>query len=200
VSSDKILPLLSQQAIQQRLFLLGCNPVDPHGFGVLKVLKLALKGSRYDSLCCLRKLLAAAGDSWPFSNACRFSLQASISSGVWGASRALRRLCASLFEQLRFFGSLLKTSVQNPFIGSLLNPSLHVATFLSYSFEPLSYSRDGNGVDESHLDGCSPAWGGIKLPRPEVVSPVLRDASWETIANSFSRASRMAISATLRAS
>jgi hypothetical protein len=43
VSSDKILPLFSEQAIQQRLFLLGRDPIDPHRFGVLKVLKLALK-------------------------------------------------------------------------------------------------------------------------------------------------------------
>ena len=43
MSSDKILPLLSQQAIQQWLFLLGCNPANPHRFGVLKVLKLARK-------------------------------------------------------------------------------------------------------------------------------------------------------------
>jgi len=41
VSFDKTLPLLSEQTTEQRLFLLSCNFIDFHGFGILKVLELA---------------------------------------------------------------------------------------------------------------------------------------------------------------
>ncbi len=39
-SSDKTLPLLSEQTTEQRLFLFGRNFIDLHGFGVLEVFEL----------------------------------------------------------------------------------------------------------------------------------------------------------------